>query len=151
MQDAYGNNSFETHSPLLWLRWTKGHQHNDKVSDCPWSRSAFCVADVLCWPKSPFSFFCKIKDRLFILTYNCIDLDILSLSVIYYWPGVLLNIFPCTRQPHSKELFGQSINSTKKLHKPLLTRSISHRMFSITTQIFIVFQFHVYLSWNNKA
>ena len=46
-------------------------------------------------------------------------------------PGVLLNIFQCIRQPHSKELFGQNVNSTNKLRKPLLTRLISHSTFSI--------------------
>ena len=43
---------------------------------------------------------------------------------------MLLNIFQRIRQPHSKESFGQNVNSTKKLHKPLLTHSISHSTFS---------------------
>ena len=38
------------------------------------------------WPKSPFSFFCEIKDIFFIFTDNFIDLDILSISAIsHYW------------------------------------------------------------------
>ena len=42
-----------------------------------------------------------------------------------------LIISQCIRQPHSRELFGQNVNSTKKVCKPLLTRSISHSPFSI--------------------
>ena len=33
---------------------------------------------------------------------------------------MLLNIFQSLRQPHSKGLFGQNVNSTKNLHKPFL-------------------------------
>ena len=46
--------------------------------------------------------------------------------------SVLLNTFQWRRPPCSKELFGQNVNSPKKLlvpdsaRKPLLTRSISH-------------------------
>ena len=43
---------------------------------------------------------------------------------------MLLNVFQCIRQPHSRELLGKNVNSTKKLHRPLLTHSISHRTFS---------------------
>ena len=41
-----------------------------------------CVCVCVCvqgWPKSPYGFFCKIKDTLFIVTSNFIDLDILSM------------------------------------------------------------------------
>ena len=34
------------------------------------------MVDILGWPKSPFSFFCKIKDTFFIFTNNFIDVDI---------------------------------------------------------------------------
>ena len=37
---------------------------------------------ILGWPKSPFSFFCKIKDMVFIFTNNFIDLDILRMSAV---------------------------------------------------------------------
>ena len=41
---------------------------------------------LLGWPKSLFSFFCKIKDTFFIFTNNFVDLDILSKSAIcHYW------------------------------------------------------------------
>ena len=40
------------------------------------------ISYVLGWPKSLFSFFCKIKDTFFIFTSNFIDLDILSMSAI---------------------------------------------------------------------
>ena len=41
---------------------------------------------MLVWPKSPFSFFCKIKDTFFIFTNNSIDLGILSMSAAScYW------------------------------------------------------------------
>ena len=40
------------------------------------------LSSVLGWPKSPFSFFHKIKDTLFIFTNNFIDLDILSVLAI---------------------------------------------------------------------
>ena len=88
-------------------------------------------------------FFCKIKDTFFIFTSNFIDLDILSMSAVSHYgerPGVLLNIFQYIRHPHSKELLGQNVNSTKKLHKPLKTRSISHSTFSINcTNCFLRF------------
>ena len=82
---------------------------------------------VLGWPNSSFSFLRNIKDTFFIFTNNFTDLyfeDVGSLPVLAssgQRPGVLVNICQCTRQPHSKELFGRNINSTKKLHKPLLT------------------------------
>ena len=41
------------------------------------------IRDLLGWPKSPFSFFCKIKDTFFIFTNNYIDLGILSTSAIF--------------------------------------------------------------------
>ena len=42
-----------------------------------------CVREkLLGWPKSLLSFFCKIRDTLFIFTNNCIDLDILSMLAI---------------------------------------------------------------------
>ena len=41
---------------------------------------------LLGWPKSPFSFFSKIKETFFIFTNNFVDLDILSMSAIScYW------------------------------------------------------------------
>ena len=109
---------------------------------------------ILGWPKSPFSFFHKIKDTYFIFTNNFIHLGILSMSALpCYWllvgrgqGGMLLNIFQCIRQPHSREFFGQNVNSTKKLQKPLLTCSISNNTFSIhCTDLFSV-QMHFYLS-----
>ena len=88
--------------------------------------------------KVHLGFFCKIKDTFFIFTKNFTDLDILSyvgylplLAPGGWRPEVLLNIFQCIIQPTAKELFGQNVNSTKKLCKPLLTRSISHSTFSI--------------------
>ena len=48
--------------------------------------STMGAAYVLGWPKSPFSFFCKVKDTFFIVTNNFIDLDILSmLAISPYW------------------------------------------------------------------
>ena len=44
----------------------------------------------------------------------------------------------------------QEISSTK-LHKPLLTRSISHSTFSIHCTIVFAFLLRFYLSWNNEA
>ena len=109
---------------------------------------------LLGWPKSQFSFFRKIKDTFFIFTNNLIDLDILRMSAVScYWllvgrgQGILLNILQSIRQPHSKEIFGQNVNSTKKLRKPLLTYLISHSTFSIYgTNLFFAFQLPFYLS-----
>ena len=43
-------------------------------------------AYILGRPKRPFSFFCKIKDTVFIFTSNFTDLDILSMSATsHYW------------------------------------------------------------------
>ena len=44
--------------------------------------NTYIIDLLLGWPKSPFSFFCKIKDIFFIFTNNFIDLDILSMSAI---------------------------------------------------------------------
>ena len=53
---------------------------------------------------------------------------------------MLLNIFQCIRQPYSRELFGQNVNSTRKLHKLLLIHSISHSTFSIhCTNLYLYF------------
>ena len=109
---------------------------------------------VLGWPKIPFSFFCKIKDTFFIFTKNFTDLDILSyvgylplLAPGGWRPEVLLNIFQCIIQPTAKELFGQNVNSTKKLCKPLLTCSISHSTFSIhCTNLFLHFSCITFLA-----
>ena len=52
----------------------------------------------------------------------------------------MLNIFQCIRQPYIKELFGQNVNSTKKLRKSLLKHLISHSIFSIhCTDLFLCF------------
>ena len=91
-------------------------------------------------PKSLLRFsFCKIKDTVFIFTNNFIDLDILTMSAISrYW--LLVGRGQCIRQPHSKELFGRNVSSTKKRHKALLTRSIGHSAFSIhCTSVFFFF------------
>ena len=41
---------------------------------------------LLGWPKSPFSFFCKIEDTFFTITNNLIDLDILTmLTISHSW------------------------------------------------------------------
>ena len=43
-------------------------------------------ATISSWPKSPFSFFCKIKDTFFIFTNHFNYLDILSmLAISCYW------------------------------------------------------------------
>ena len=105
------------------------------------------VVEILGWPNSLFSFFHKVKDTFFIFTINFIDLDILSMSAMsHYWlplhRGGLPNISQCMRQPHSKELFGQNVNCTKKLYKLLLTCSINHSTFSIhinCTNLFLHF------------
>ena len=44
----------------------------------------YIVYIILDWPKSPFSFFCKINDIFFIFTNNFIDLDILSILAIFH-------------------------------------------------------------------
>ena len=47
---------------------------------------------------------------------------------------------PIHRQPHSKELFSQNVNNTKRICKSLLTHSISHSIFSIhCTSLFLHF------------
>ena len=116
----------------------------------PSPSSFYCVGHKVC-----FTF--SIKDTFFIFTSNLINLDIQRMSSIsHYWCLVgrgqkLPNIFQCKTQPHSKDLFGQNVNSTVKLHEPLLTRSISHSSFSIhCTHLFLCFSCF-YLSWNNKA
>ena len=106
------------------------------------------------WPKSLFSFSRKIKDTVFIFTNYFIDLDILTmLTFSCYWllvgRGQGCCWTPCIRQPHSKELFGQYVYSTKKLCKPLLTRSISHSTFSIQCTNFFISV--VFLPFLNKA
>ena len=88
--------------------------------------------------KSPFIFFHKIKDAFFIFSNILIVLDILSMLALFpqlassgQRLGLLLNIFQWIRQPHSKGLFGQNVNSTKKLYEPLLIHLISNSTFSI--------------------
>ena len=47
---------------------------------------SFLLSLVLGWPKSPFGFFCKIKDTFFIFINNFTDLDILGmLATSCYW------------------------------------------------------------------
>ena len=80
-------------------------------------------------------------------TSNFIDLGILSVS------AVSRSWLPegrgqgCCQTPSSAQdgptakgcLLGQNVNSAKKLHKPLLTHSISHSTFSIHgTNLFLV-------------
>ena len=94
------------------------------------------------WPK--IHFFCKIKDVFFIFINNCIDLDILSMSAISHYigfwrieaGGAALHL-PMCKTAHSKELFGQNVNSTEKLGKPFLTQSVT---------TFFKFQLRFYLS-----
>ena len=52
---------------------------------------------------------------------------------------MLLNIFQCTRQPHSRELFGQNI-STKKLRKSLLTCSVTQHLLHAVHKSFFAFR-----------
>ena len=108
----------------------------------------FCVIfHIRYWVGQKVHLIFSIKDTFSIFTNNFIDLDILRVSAITcYWllvgrgQKVPLNIFQCIRQSHSKELLGQNVNSTKKLHKPLKTRSISHSTFSINcTNCFLRF------------
>ena len=104
-------------------------------------------SQILGWPKSQFSFFCKIKGTFFIYTNNFIDLDILSmLAISCYWLLILwveargaAKHLPMHKTAHSKALFGQNVNSTKKLWKPLLTHLISHSTFSICCTNLLIF------------
>ena len=91
----------------------------------------------------------SIKQKaFFIFTNNFIDLEISSVLAVSRYgllplleARVLLSILPGIRQPHSKELFGHSVNSTKKLHKPLLILLIGHSTFSThCTNLFLGFR-----------
>ena len=101
--------------------------------------------NLLACPKSPYVFFCKIKDTFFIFTNNFIDFDILSMSAISrYWLPVGRGQGCCETSssawdgPTAGELFGQNVNSAEKLRKPLLTHSISHNTSSIhRTNLFL--------------
>ena len=123
-------------------------------SDCSPGLYGFCtlgpfsLQQVLGWPKSPFSFFHKIKDTFFIFTNNFIDLDSLRVSAVScYWLLVgrgqgAAKLFLMHKTAPRKDLFGQNINSTKKHRKPLLTHSItiSHRTISThCTNLFLHF------------
>ena len=85
---------------------------------------------IMGWPKSPLNLFCKIKGIFFIFTNNFIDLDILSiLAISHCWlleAKGAANHLPMHKSPTAKKLFGQHVNSIKKLHKLLLTYLISH-------------------------
>ena len=101
---------------------------------------------ILRGPKSLFSLFHKVKDTFFIFTNTFIVLHILSMLAILAIGSEWLEArgaakhLQCIRQPHSKEIFGRNVNSTKKLHKPLLIRSVSHSTFSIhCTSLFVLF------------
>ena len=167
--------SVNHHTHVSKLRLSLSNQETPHASQTPsvtsWPHISFfpklalsptfytMMMGLLGWPKTLPSFFCKIKGTFFIFTNNFIDWDILSMLALSHHqllvgerPGVLLNIHQWRRQPHSKEFFGQNVNSTKKLCKPLLTHSISHSTFFIyCTNRFFAFQLHFYLSWNNKA
>ena len=109
------------------------------------------------WPKSLLYFLHEIR-HIFYFTDNYWFgyfeyVGYLPLLPSSGWrPGVLINIFQYIIQPHSKELFGQNVNSTKKFHKPLLNmfdRS-QHLLHTLYKSVF-TFQFCSYLLWNNKS
>ena len=140
-----------------WPNWDfcLGSPESSLLSPCS------AASHILGWPKSPCGFLHKRKDTFFIFTnnYRCGYFEYVVYLLLWatsgWRPVLLLNIFQCMRQPHSKELFGQNVNSTVKLHKPLLTHSFSHSTSSIHCtnlfSFFFAFQWHFYLSWNNKA
>ena len=80
-------------------------------------------------------------------TNNFIDLDILSVSATScYWLLVgrgrgAAKHLPVHKTAPQQRIIWPNVNSTKKLHKPLLTCSISHSAFSIhCTNLFLYFR-----------
>ena len=84
----------------------------------------------------------SIKGTFFIFTNNVIDLDFLVCRLRHTGQGGCYTS-PMHKTAHSRELFGQNVNSDKKLCKPLLTCSISLHTLH---KSFIVFQLHFYFS-----
>ena len=99
---------------------------------------------VLGWPKSPFSFFHKIKDTFFTFTNYFTDLDILSLlATPQYWLLVVVargaaKHLPMHKSVPQQRIFGENVNSTKKLHKQLLDVQSVTAPSPYTAQIFFV-------------
>ena len=103
--------------------------------------SVFCY--VLGWPKSPFSFFHKMKDTFFIFTNNCIDLDILNISALSrYWllvgggQGCCKTPSNLQDSPTAKNYLATMSIVPRNFAKTFLTHSISHSISSNTAQIF---------------
>ena len=106
----------------------------------------YCVTTIVL-PNSLFSFFWKIKHTFFIFTNNFIDLDTLSmLPISCYWfleVRGAAKCLPMHKTAPQKRIIWPNVNSTKKLHKPVLTRSISHSTFPLhCANLFCVFQLH---------
>ena len=94
------------------------------------------------WPKCPFSFFHKIKDTIFILNNNFIDLDILSMSAISHlvllinvsiWLLSTSLVYPTVEPPPERNLQHET-------SQQLFICSVSHFTFSIQcTKLFLCF------------
>ena len=110
---------------------------------------------VLSWPKSPFSFFHKIKVTFLIFTNNFIDLDILYMLAISHmdwlfsinvsiWQLSSLNDLPDTLEHHPERNFRHETSQTS-------FDTFDQSQHLLTEQLFFPFQLHFYLSWNNIA
>ena len=108
------------------------------------------------WPKRSVSFFCKIKDTVFVFTNNFIDLDILStLALVWYNIDCsqLMSWFDhCQLQLVYRTVEHHPVrNLQHEISQNTFTHSISHSTFSTHCTSFLSYQLHFYLSWNNKA
>ena len=112
---------------------------------------------ILGWPKSPLSFFHKVKDTFFIFTNNVIDLGIVSMSAnscrVKHWlfsvNVSIWSISPSTGPPDR----GASSSEKSQLEISQTTFDMFDQSQNLvnTLNIFLAFQLYVYLSWNNKA